>query len=60
MKMAISVNFHINNYYFKVLHLFYNIIFPDIISFQHVLHFDVGRSQIEWNLKVKSKISVYI
>ena len=21
--------------------------FPDIISFQHVLHFDVGRSQIE-------------
>ena len=25
--------------------------FPDIISFQHVLHFGVGRSQIEWKLK---------
>ena len=25
----------------------------DIISFQHVLHFDVGRSEIEWNMKVK-------
>ena len=27
--------------------------FLNIISFQHVLHFDVGRSQIEWNMKVK-------
>ena len=24
----------------------------DVISFQHVLHFDVGRSEIVWNLKV--------
>ena len=32
--------------------------FPDVISFQHVLHFDVGRSQIEWNLKMKSEMSV--
>ena len=30
---------------------------PDIISFQHVLHFGVGRSQIEWKLKVKTEIS---
>ena len=29
--------------------------FPDIITFQHVLHFGVGRSQIEWKLKVKTK-----
>ena len=27
-------------------------LFIDIISFQHVLHFDVGRSEIEWNMKV--------
>ena len=25
------------------------------ISFQHILHFGVGRSQIEWNMKVKLK-----
>ena len=31
--------------------------FPDIISFQHVFHLDVGRSQIEWKLKVKTQIS---
>ena len=31
--------------------------FLDIISFQHVLHFGVGRSQIEWKLKVKTEIS---
>ena len=24
--------------------------FPDIISFQHVFHLGVGRSQIEWKL----------
>ena len=29
----------------------------NIISFQYVLHFDVGRSQIEWNVKVKGEIS---
>ena len=36
----------------QVLHLFYKsfLIFSDIISFQHVLHFDVGSSQIEWKL----------
>ena len=27
-------------------------LFIDIISFQHVLHFNVGRSEIEWNMKV--------
>ena len=26
------------------------------MCFQHVLHFDVDISQIEWNLKVKSEI----
>ena len=39
-----------------VLHAF---LFPDIISFQQVLHFGVGRSQIEWKLKVKADISVF-
>ena len=29
------------------------ILFSDIISFQHVLHFD--KSQIEWRLKVKTE-----
>ena len=29
----------------------------NIISFQHVLHFGVGRSQIEWNMKVKMETS---
>ena len=33
--------------------------FADIISFQHVLHFGVGRSQIERKLKVKADISVF-
>ena len=45
-----------------VLHLFFKIFlifFSDIISFQHVLHFDVGGSQIEWNMKAKSEISVF-
>ena len=32
---------------------------PDIISFQHVFHLDVGKSQIEWKLKVKTQISVF-
>ena len=31
-------------------------LFLDIISFQHVLHFDVGRSEIEWNMKLKMEI----
>ena len=46
----------------QVLHVFYRIIlicFFDIISFQHVLHFDVGRSEIEWNMKVIMEISVF-
>ena len=34
--------------------------FPDIISFQHILHLGVGRSQIEWKLKVKIEISVFL
>ena len=33
--------------------------FPDIISSQHVFHLGVGRSQIEWKLKVKTEISVF-
>ena len=32
--------------------------FSNIISFRHVPHFDVGRSQIEWNMKVKIEISI--
>ena len=28
--------------------------FPDIISFQHVFHLGVGRSQMEWKFKVKT------
>ena len=42
-----------------VLHLFYKLflIFSDIISFQHVFHLGVGRSQIEWKLKVKFQFS---
>ena len=32
--------------------------FLNIISFQHYLHFGVGRSQIEWNVKVKIEISI--
>ena len=41
-----------------VLHAFLDF-FPGIISFQHVLHFGIGRSQIEWKLKVKTDISVF-
>ena len=33
--------------------------FPDIIRFQHVFHLGVGRSQIQWKLKVKTQISVF-
>ena len=33
-------------------------IFSNIISFRHVLHFGVDRSQIEWNMKVKIEISI--
>ena len=33
--------------------------FPDIISFQHMFHLGVGRSQIEWKLKAKTQISVF-
>ena len=35
------------------------VFFSDIISFQHVFHLGVGRSQIEWKLKVKPEISVF-
>ena len=34
-------------------------LFFDIISLQHVLHFDVVRSEIEWNMKVIMEISVF-
>ena len=33
-------------------------IFSNVISFRHVLHFGVDRSQIEWNMKVKIEISI--
>ena len=33
--------------------------FSDTISFQHVFHLGVGRSQIECKLKVKTQISVF-
>ena len=33
--------------------------FPDIISLQHVFHLGVGRSQIEWKLKVKTQMLVF-
>ena len=32
--------------------------FLNIISFQHVPHFGIGRSQIELNMKVKIEISI--
>ena len=32
--------------------------FLNIISFQNVLHYDVGRSQIKWNMKVKIEMSI--
>ena len=32
--------------------------FLNIITFQHVLHFGIGRSQIERNMKVKIEISI--
>ena len=41
--------------YYKLFLIF----FPDIISFQHVFHLGVGRSQIRWKLKVKTLISVF-
>ena len=44
------------------LHLYYKLFLifsPDIISFQHVFHLGVGRSQIEWKLKAKTLISVF-
>ena len=30
--------------------------FLNTISFQHVLHFGVGKSQIDWNMKVNGEI----
>ena len=33
-------------------------VFFNIISFLHVLHFGVCRSQIEWNMKVKGQILI--
>ena len=34
-------------------------LFIDIISFQHVIHFGVGRIEIEWNMEVKMEILVF-
>ena len=34
--------------------------FLNVITFQQLLDFDVGRSQIEWNMKVKIKILICI
>ena len=36
---------------------FYRFVF-NIFSFQHVFHFDVGGSQMEWNLKLRDEILV--
>ena len=33
--------------------------FSDNISFQHVFHLGVGRSQMEWKFKVKTQILVF-
>ena len=33
--------------------------FKNIISFHHVFHLGVARSQIEWKLKAKTQISVF-
>ena len=46
----------------QVLHVFYKIIkicFLISLAFKHVLHFDVGRSEIEWNMKLKMEILVF-
>ena len=56
-KMKNSVKISIT-YITPVLQAFLDF-FPDIISFQHVPHLDVGRSQIEWKLKVKTEISLF-
>ena len=32
--------------------------FLNIFSFQHVFHFDVGRSQMEWNVKMRGETLV--
>ena len=45
-------------YITPVLHAFLDFFQVYIISFQHVLHFGVGRSQIELKLNVKTQISV--
>ena len=51
-----TVKYHITNIT-SVLQDFADI-FSNIISFRHVLHFGVDRSQIEWNMKVKIEISI--
>ena len=47
-----------NKFKLHVLYLYYKLflIFLNIISFQHVFHLGVGRSQIEWKLKAKTQI----
>ena len=45
-----------HNYYYNITPVLQD--FADVISFQQVLHFGVGRSQIEWNMKVKIEISI--
>ena len=54
----------IHNYYTLIPNLFVLKdvlhLFPDINSFQYGLHFDISRRQIDWNLKVKSEISVFM
>ena len=51
-----TVKYHITKYYIgftRFCRYFFN-----IIKFRHVLHFGVGRSQIEWNMKVKGQILI--
>ena len=41
----------------QVLHRFYKILLI-FSQYQHVLHFGNGKSQIEWNMKMKIEISI--
>ena len=52
-----KLKLHVFHLFYKLFLIFFHI--HCIISFQHVLHLGVGRSQIECKLKVKTEISVF-
>ena len=52
-----TVKYHITSIT-PVLQDFADFFLISLIGFQHVLQFGVGRSQIEWNMKVKIEISI--